>query len=225
MSEDDKMPKINIDKQKVKAFIKESIETIVIVLVLVIIIRSVIGEPRWIPSSSMEPTLQIKDNLIVEKISYKLSDPDRGDIVVFYPPHHELDPTLWGKFTRMIGFFSKDEAYIKRIIGLPGDEIKIIPEEGVYINGVLLDEPYKKEVFYGPCLAGMICGPYEIPVESYFMMGDNRNDSTDSRYWGVLPKERIVGKAIFRFWPLTRIGLIKSAEYENLQNSQDSIEK
>lgn len=210
--------KMNIDKEKIKAFIKETIETVVIVFVLVVLIRSLIGEPRWIPSSSMEPTLQVGDNLIVEKISYRLSEPGRGDVVVFYPPHHALDPTLIGKFSRMIGFFSKDEAYIKRIIGLPGDEIEVVPDKGVYVNGELLEEPYKKEVFSGYCDSTMLCGPYIIPEGTYYMMGDNRNDSTDSRYWGTLPEKRIVGKAFFRFWPITRMGVIDSAKYDLKKN-------
>jgi len=206
--------KDNISKEQVKAFLKETVETVVIVLVLVILIRSLVGEPRWIPSSSMESTLQIGDNLIIEKVSYRFSEPQRGDIMVFYPPHHELVPSLWGKFTRMIGFFSKDEAYIKRLIGLPGDEIKVVPHEGVYINGTLLEEPYRKEVFMGLCAPNVLCGPYAIPDGTYYMMGDNRNDSTDSRYWGTLPEDRIVGKACFRFWPLLRIGPIKRPEYK-----------
>lgn len=205
--------KDKLNKEKLKAFLKEAVETIVIVLVLVILIRSFIGEPRWIPSSSMEPTLQIGDNLIIEKISYRFSEPKRGDIIVFFPPHKKLDPTLWGKFTRMIGFFSKDEAYIKRLIGVPGDEIKLVPNEGVYINGKLLDELYKKENFNGVCTPNMLCGPYVIPEGSYYMMGDNRNNSTDSRYWGTLPRNRIVGRASFRFWPLQRLNILKSPDY------------
>ena len=214
MSNRNQSGKLNIDKEKIKFFIKETVETIVTVLILVILIRSFVGEPRWIPSSSMEPTLQIKDNLIIEKISYRFHEPERRDIIVFYPPHHELDPSLWGNFTRMIGFFSKDEAYIKRIIGLPGDEIEIVPKKGVYINGILLEEPYKKEVFEGLCEENMFCGPYIVPENNYYMMGDNRNDSTDSRYWGTLPENRVVGKAFLRFWPLYRIGLLKHSEYE-----------
>jgi len=206
---------MKIDSEKVKFFIKETVETIVTVLVLVILIRTFAGEPRWIPSSSMEPTLQIGDNLIIEKVSYRFGEPNRGDIIVFYPPHHELDASLWGKFARMIGFFGKDEAYIKRIIGLPGDEIEVVPGKGVYINDSLLKEPYKKEVFNGLCLPEMHCGPLTVPEDSYYMMGDNRNNSTDSKYWGFLPEERIVGKAVFRFWPVFRVGIIQRPDYNS----------
>lgn len=222
-------------QEKIKFFIKETVETVVIVLVLVVLIRAFIGEPRWIPSSSMEPTLQIKDNLIVEKVSRYFTKPHRGDILVFFPPQKDkkLDPSLWGRFTRSIGFFSSDEAYIKRVIGLPGDEIRVVPNVGVYINDKLLKEPYIKEVFNGECRPDMYCGPLIIPQHSYYMMGDNRNDSTDSRYWGFLPQktkvadyknigskywesmpeERIVGRACFRFWPITRIGPLQRPKY------------
>jgi len=213
----------NTDKNKIlskseqfKAFAKETIETVVIVLVLVIIIRAFLGEPRWIPSSSMEPTLQIKDNLMVEKVSRYFSKPQRGDILVFFPPQEYLKPTLWGKFTRAIGFFSQDEAYIKRVIGIPGDEIHVVPNKGVYVNNKLLEEPYQKEVFNGICSPDMHCGPIIVPKRKYFMMGDNRNDSTDSRYWGFMPEERVVGRACFRFWPINRIAVIKRPEYKNL---------
>ncbi len=201
--------------EKIKHIIKETVETIVIVLLLVIFIRATICEPRWIPSSSMEPTLQIKDNLIVEKVSRYFTKPHRGDVLVFYPPQEKLNPTLWGKFTRLIGFFGTDEAYIKRIIGLPGDKIKIVSNVGVYVNGKLLKEPYIKEVFKGYCLPEpeMHCGPLTVPKDSYYMMGDNRNDSTDSRYWGYLPENRIVGRAFVIFWPITRMGLIQTPKY------------
>ena len=236
ITNNDPKEKTQLSKQeKIKYFIKETVETVVIVLVLVVLIRAFIGEPRWIPSSSMEPTLQIKDNLIVEKVSRYFTKPHRGDILVFFPPQKDkkLDPSLWGRFTRSIGFFSSDEAYIKRVIGLPGDEIRVVPNVGVYINDKLLKEPYIKEVFNGECRPDMYCGPLIIPQHSYYMMGDNRNDSTDSRYWGFLPQktkvadykkigskywesmpeERIVGRACFRFWPITRIGSLQRPKY------------
>lgn len=202
-------------KEKIKLFIKETVETIVTVLVLVILIRAFIGEPRWIPSSSMENTLQIKDNLIVEKVSRYFGKPQRGDILVFFPPQEDLNPSLWGKFTRAVGFFSSDEAYIKRVIGLPGDRLEVVPGIGVYVNGKLLKEPYIKEVFDGFCAPepDMHCGPLTVPKNSYYMMGDNRNDSTDSKYWGFLPEDRVVGRACFRFWPLNRIGVLNRPKY------------
>ena len=199
--------------QKIWGITREIIETVVVVLVLVILIRNFIGEPRWIPSASMRPTLIEGDRLIIEKISGYTSTPKRGDIIVFYPPFESLNQSPWGKFTRLIGYFSSDIAYIKRIVGLPGDLIQIKNGKGVYINGKLLPESYKIDDSIVECSDGMFCGPVRVPKDSYFMMGDNRDNSQDSRFWGFLPKDRVVGKAYFRFWPLNRLGLIERPKY------------
>jgi signal peptidase I len=206
----------NLTSTKIKSFLRETIELIVTVLILVIIIRNGLGEPRWIPSASMRPTLIEGDRLIIEKVSGFVSTPKRGDILVFYPPKEELGQSLWAKFTRLIGYFNNDTAYIKRVIGLPGDNIEIKSGYGVLINGRYLKEPYiEKNSFIG-CNrnSGMYCGPMKVPANNYFMMGDNRDNSQDSRYWGFLPKNRIVGKAYLRFWPLNRIGMIDHPKYD-----------
>lgn len=200
------------------AFIKETIETVVIVVVLVILIRNFIGEPRWIPSGSMRPTLLEGDRIFIEKVSRLLSEPQRGDIIVFYPPFEELEQDYWSIFTRLSGFFNKDIAYIKRIIGMPGDKITIKTEwdsdvAKVYINGTLLNEPYKMDKGVISCKPDMYCGPMTVPEGHYFMMGDNRANSQDSRFWGFLPKDRIVGRAVFKFWPIDRIGPLKRPKY------------
>lgn len=139
----------------VRGFVKEIIELVVVTLILLIAIRGLIGEARYIPSASMEPTLQINDRLIVEKISGHLGQPiKRGDILVFYPPPEEMggrdlrnDPlTLLGRWTGL-PFLPNDPAFIKRVIGLPGDHIRIQAGVGVFINGQLLDESsYIKEI-------------------------------------------------------------------------------
>ena len=199
---------------KVCALLKETVETIVIVLVLVILIRNFLGEPRWIPTASMRPTLIEGDRLIIEKVSGFFSAPKRGDILVFYPPFETLKQNPWAKFTRLVGYFNSDTAYIKRVIGIPGDKLNYIPGEGIYINGKLLQEPYKKVIYPIQCKPEMFCGPLTVPQDSYFMMGDNRSNSQDSRFWGLLPKERIIGKAFFRFWPLNRMGLVEHPKYK-----------
>lgn len=201
------------EKSKFWAITREIIETVVTVLILVIVIRNFIGEPRWIPSASMRPTLIEGDRLIVEKVSGFLSSPKRGDILVFYPPFETLGHSPWDKFTRLVGYFNTDTAYIKRVIGLPGDKIEIKENEGVLVNGKLLQEPYKAEPFKITCRNGLFCGPMTVPQNSYFMMGDNRNNSQDSRFWGFLPKSRIIGKAYFRFWPINRVGLLEHPKY------------
>ena len=168
--------------------LRENLILITIALVLAFFIRTFIAEPRYIPSDSMLPTLETGDRLVIEKISYRFTSPKFGDIVVFQPP-----PELQSRG------YSQDQAFIKRIIGTPGDTVKI--DDGkVYLNGNILQEDYIKEP---PLQAFQLV---QVPQNQYFMMGDNRNDSNDSRYWGFLPKKNMIGKAIFRFWPPGRIG-------------------
>ncbi len=170
--------------------LRENLILIAIALVLAFFIRTFIAEPRYIPSNSMLPTLHTGDRLVVEKVSYRFNSPKFGDIVVFQPP-----PELQRRG------YSQDQAFIKRIIGTPGDTLKI-NDGKVYLNGNLLQEDYIKE----PPLQGFPL--VKVPQNQYFMMGDNRNDSNDSRYWGFLPKQNMIGKASFRFWPPERIGTI-----------------
>lgn len=196
-------------KAKIKAGIKEAFETAIFVIVMVIIIRFFVGEIRWIPSGSMRPTLIEGDRIFVERFSRFYANPKRGDIMVFYPPTETLNQTGLAIFQRLTGFFCKDIAYIKRVIGLPGDKILIKPDPdgkyAVYVNGKRLDEKYILDDYdYIPCSEKMYCGPFTVPNNDYFMLGDNRGNSQDSRFWGFLPKERFVGKAVFLFWPFTR---------------------
>lgn len=158
--------------------ILEWIYTLVFALVLALVIRTYVAEARWIPSESMLPTLKVGDRLIIDKVSLHFGGISRGDIVVFKaPPASKLD-----------------EALIKRVIGLPGDTVAI--KNGyVYINGQPLDEPYELEKPRGNYRA------LTVPENSLFVMGDNRNNSFDSRFWGVVPEELIIGKAMARFYP------------------------
>lgn len=193
--------------------VKETVDTIVFVVVMVIIIRFFLGEIRWIPSGSMKPTLTEGDRIVVERVTRFFKTPERGDIMVFYPPQTELKYTPWKLFSRLTGFFCKDVAYIKRVIGMPGDKLEVKTDKDgktfVYINDKQLDEPYVKSVYdYSLCTEAMYCGPIIIPEGEYFMMGDNRGNSQDSRYWGTLKQDRFIGRAVFLFWPFTRIKLL-----------------
>ena len=130
--------------------------------------------------------------------------------MIFYPPFVKLKSTPWAVFSRLTGFFCKDIAYIKRVVGLPGEKLEI--KQGtngaykVYINDKPLQEDYiMSEYDFHKCKADMFCGPLVIPEGQYFMMGDNRGNSMDSRFWGTLPKERFIGRAVFLFWPLNHI--------------------
>jgi signal peptidase I len=140
----------------------------------------------YIPSASMEPTLLIGDRILVDKLSYHLHDVGRFDIVVFAtPPKEDSDPSITD--------------LVKRVIGLPGD---VISSRGgqVYINGRLLPEP-----FLPPGTVTTDIVTQKVPPNEYFVMGDNRSDSQDSRYFGPISRSLLVGRVVLRIWPLSRI--------------------
>jgi signal peptidase I len=144
----------------------------------------------------MLTTLEDGDNLWIDKFTYHFKLPERFDIVVF--PYQDSD-TL----------------FIKRVIGLPGEKLEIKHDNTtgiyrVYINDKPLKEDYIMSEFdFHPCKADMYCGPLIIPEGQYFMMGDNRGNSLDSRFWGTLPRERFIGRAVFVFWPLNRVKVLR----------------
>ena len=184
--------------------VKEITAQIVVVLVLLILIRECVGEFRFIPSESMEPTLKIGDKLFVEKFSKIFRGKfNRGDIVIFYPPTEATegkdvvhnDP--FSIFARLTGlpFLPQPEAYIKRVVGVPGDKVQVKKHLGVFINGKALREPYHFDsINYLPEYDTKVI---KIPEGYYYVLGDNRNQSFDSHYWGLLPKDRIIGRAAF----------------------------
>lgn len=203
-----------------KAAIKETLETIIFVVVAIILIRFYVGEIRWIPSASMHPTLLEGDRVFVERVSRFYKAPVRGDIMVFYPPQETLSTNPISVFSRLTGFFCKDIAYIKRVIGVPGDKVEVVHNEDgsndVLINDKPLDEPYiadRNE--YPECTEDMMCGPLVLGDDEYFMMGDNRGHSADSRYWGVLKKNRFIGRAKLLFWPLNRFNYFGIKDYND----------
>lgn len=207
---------MKIDKQKLKDGLKELIDTVVFVVVAVIIIRFFLGEIRWIPSLSMYPTLDIKDRIFVERLTRFYDTPKRGDIMIFYPPETVLQNDAWTIFKRLTGFGCTEIAFIKRVVGMPGDKYEIKPDNNgvyhVYINDKILEEEYVKSE-YSACEADMKCGPEIIPEKHYLMLGDNRANSKDGRYWGLLHENRFIGKAKFRFWPLHRIKYFEHIDY------------
>lgn len=185
--------------------IRELVAQITVVLVLLILIRAGVGEFRFIPSESMVPTMKIDDRLFVEKFSRIFKKQyERGDIVIFYPPAAAMndgkdvlhnDP--FSIFARLTGlpFLPQPEAFIKRIIGLPGDKLEIKMNQGVFINGHKLEEPY----YHGSLefLPYYNIEEITIPQGYYYVLGDNRNYSHDSHVWGLLPKSRVIGRAAF----------------------------
>ncbi|WP_330202851.1 signal peptidase I [Cyanobacterium sp. Dongsha4] len=166
----------------------EIAKTFAMAAVLSFGIRTFVAEARYIPSSSMEPTLQINDRLIIEKMTYRFRKPERGDVIVF-------------NATEALQAQNFHDAFIKRIIGLPGDTVMVRNGE-VMVNGKVLREFYiKEEPEYN-------YGPVTVPENEYLVLGDNRNNSYDSHYWGFVPDDKIIGRAFVRFWPPQRVGTI-----------------
>ncbi len=172
-------PEKQPDKKRTKrsgfgGFLVDTFETILLALLLFLAINAVSSRVR-VENISMKPTLQEGDLLLVNKLAYKWSEPKHGDVIVFH---------FQG---------SKNEDYIKRLIGLPGDEVRV--ENGiVYVNDHALNEPY---IAAKPAYSGT----WNVPEGQLFVLGDNRNNSSDSHHWGFVPMEDVVGKALFIYWP------------------------
>lgn len=178
-----------MEKPKSKSTIKyivELAEIILIAFALSWVLRAFVIEARQVPTGSMLPTIQLDDRLIVDKLFFKhLGKIKHGDVLVFRPPPeaHATDD------------------YIKRVVGLPGDKVEI-RDHVTYVDDQPLNEPYLMEN------ARMDYGPIYVPENSLFVMGDNRNNSADSREWGFLPMENVTGRTLFRYWPLKNIGAL-----------------
>lgn len=162
------------------------------VLGAVWLVITFVGQRTEVEGASMENTLHNGDNLIVDKLSYRFHDPERFDIIVF--------PFL----------FQDNTYYIKRIIGLPGETVQIMDDGSIYINGEKLEENYGMEVIK-PETIGRAAEPIELGDDEYFVMGDNRNNSSDSRtdMVGNIKRENIIGKAWLRIWPVSDFGVLQ----------------
>ena len=174
-----------------KPWWRETVETILWALVLALILRTFVVQAFWIPSGSMVPTLLPGDRVLVAKFWYWFQEPKRGQIMVFKYP---VDP---------------QRDFVKRIVGLPGDVIEV--RDGVVIvNGTSLSEPYvrNRDMFTLTESTVFPKIPFTVPKDSFFVMGDNRPNSQDSRFWGFVPKQNIRGPVFFRYWPLNRIGMV-----------------
>jgi len=181
-------------KTKRKSVLREYAEAIVIAVVLALFIRTFVVQAFKIPSGSMKPTLLVGDHILVNKFIYgikipftdktiiELGKPKRGDVVVFkYPLDRKKD-------------------YIKRVIGLPGDKVELVNKQ-LFINGRLIDDPHASYSFYGNLRN---FGPVAVPAQHLFVMGDNRDESSDSRVWGFVPYAYLKGKAFFIYWSWDR---------------------
>jgi signal peptidase I len=156
------------------------------------LVRTYVVQQFSIPSGSMIPTLDIGDRILVDKLGVEFGTINRGDIVVFRHPAKALTtcaPPV-------------EPIFIKRVIGLPGD---VITSKGstIYVDGKALKQTWQTTSPFGPAIGRVV-----VPANHYFMMGDNRGESCDSRYWGTVPRSAIIGKAFVRIWPFNRIGFI-----------------
>ena len=172
-------------------------------IIIALIIRWQVIEPRWIPSGSMLPTLQIQDKILVEKLTPKISFKSnlsklKNKIIVFNVPEQLINAG-----------YESNIALIKRVIGVPGDKIEV-KEGNLYLNDIAQNNyNFDININYS-------AGPYIVPEKSLWVMGDNRNNSMDSHIWGFLPYEKVVGKAIFRYWPLNNFGPIRFPVLNNM---------
>lgn len=183
---------------------------VAVALGLALGIQAVLVKPFRIPTQSMVPTLEVGQRVLVDRVSLRFSEPHIGDIVVFKPPAGadenmcgtaDYDPAAEACPEPTEG--ESDMNFIKRVVAEPGDELKVV--DGIaYVNGEPLDEPYVKgDVACGSC---NLTNPITIPPGHFFMMGDNRGSSADSRVWGPVPEDSIIGNAFVTYWPIDRIG-------------------
>lgn len=180
-------------ESKLKSIMKEMLSTsiyLLLVLCAAYLIVTYVGQRTQVSGSSMESTLSNEDHLLVDKISYRFRNPERFDIIVF--PFQ----------------YDEETYYIKRIIGMPGETIRIDEDGNIYIDEELLEEDYGREVIENP---GRAIEPIALGDDEYFVMGDNRNNSSDSRdpSVGNIHRNDIIGRAFIRIWPLSKFGILK----------------
>lgn len=176
------------------------VETIVIGFTLFLIVYLFFAQPHQVNGQSMVPNFQNGEYLLTDKISYRFGTPKRGDVIVFHAPDSANCPEGTGC------------DFIKRVIALPGEQVEV-KENAIYVNNVKLEENYIPDTF--PIQPGAYTQGRVVTLgpDEYFVSGDNRPYSSDSRAWGPLPKENIVGRVFFAYWPLSTLGLIEHAEY------------
>mgnify|MGYP000946626584 CR=1 FL=1 len=173
------------------AWFRDLLETLILAVIIFLVVNTFTGRYE-VQSISMEPTLHEGQYLIVSKIAYWFHGPERGDVIVLDPPNER-----------------SEIPYIKRVIGLPGEKVEV-RDGRVWVNDIALNEPY----ISGPpsYTESRILGAGE-----YLVLGDNRNNSSDSHIWGVLPRENVIGKSIFRYWPPEKWGLIPHYTFPELE--------
>lgn len=181
-------PQEEAPRNSLRTFLVEVLQTVILALVLYFLIDSVLARVR-VENISMEPTLQPGEFILVNKLAYRLGDVSHGDVVIF---HYPLNPS---------------EDYIKRVIGLPGDVVTVQNGQ-VTVNGYAFDEPY---IMAPPHYNNS----WTVPENQLFVLGDNRNSSSDSHNWGFVPYENLVGKALLIYWPLDQVKILTLPDVVN----------
>ncbi|MCE7898317.1 MAG: signal peptidase I [bacterium] len=177
-------------------FFLDFLETIVVSLAIFAVVYIFLFQPHQVDGKSMEPNFHNAEYILTDKISYRISSPKRGDVIVFHSPQ------------------DSGTDFIKRIVGVPGDLV-MVKDGHFYLNGTRLDEEYINDP--GKVAPGRFLregATAEVPNGQYLVMGDNRLHSSDSREWGFVPRTNIVGRAFFRYWPVDVFGIIPTAEAE-----------
>ncbi|MDD4785012.1 MAG: signal peptidase I [Candidatus Shapirobacteria bacterium] len=196
------MQNINYKNQRgsIGSFILDFIQSIVLALAVFVLLYLFVAQPNEVKGSSMVPNFVDKEFLLTEKLSYQFGDPQRGDVIVFKAPASE--PCA-----------AEECEYIKRVIGIPGDRI-MVKEGQVYLNGELLEQTFLPDgVLTDPGQFSQEGVEQIIPEDQYLCLGDNRKHSRDGREFGPIKKNLIVGKAFFKYWPVSAVGLIPAVRF------------
>lgn len=187
---------------KLRSLVDYSVVVLAAILITVFV-QAYVVKPYRIPSKSMESTLLVGDRVLVDRLVYHFQEPQRGDVLVFEYPK------------------DRDFVFIKRVVGVPGDTL-VVRGGALYVNGRRADESHVHRTgghTDATTAAGSIAGttmrdpwslatPYTVPAGCYFVMGDNRGDSDDSRVWGVVPRDAVIGEGRITYWPLNRLGTL-----------------
>lgn len=186
----------------------EIVETLVLTLIIFFVIQNFVAQPYKVQQLSMERTLEPEQYVLVDKLTPRFDTYKRGDIVVFEPPDQ------WG---------DEGTPFIKRVIGQPNDQIEIRDDGLVYVNGVALSEPYLYADEPGgdpqPTTAPLEQATWTVPPDELFLMGDHRANSADSRTFGPVPIDRVIGRAWLRYWPIDTFGTLPTPSYPDLASA------
>lgn len=203
---DESEPRSSKPVKKKRSFWAELPGLLITALAIAVLIKTFLVQPFWIPSESMLDTIHVNDRVMVNKLAFQLGEPERGDVVVFRDPSEpEIDEGIPEAVIRSVleavGIRTRgSEDLIKRVVGLPGETITI-SNDTVHVDGVALEEPYLSEDVTMP-----EAGPFTVGDDEVFVMGDNREFSFDSRRFGNIELENLIGRAFVIIWPLSNFG-------------------